>query len=114
MGMFSIWSSRTKRQEPGLKVRGATIKKTVCCFCSCGCGMDVDVRDGKLIGLEGSKTTPSMRERSAVRELLLRTGTFAFATASISRFRGAHQLDHPTQAFTTQIISSSSRTPNSR
>jgi formate dehydrogenase major subunit len=35
------------------KVSGATEVTTACNFCSCGCGMICQVKDGKLVNLEG-------------------------------------------------------------
>jgi formate dehydrogenase major subunit len=40
------------------RTRGAEVKRTVCCFCSCGCGMLAQVRDGKLLSLEGDPANP--------------------------------------------------------
>jgi formate dehydrogenase major subunit len=36
-----------------LKIAGATEFTTACNFCACGCGMICQVRDGKLVNLEG-------------------------------------------------------------
>jgi formate dehydrogenase major subunit len=40
----------TKRKK---KIAGTTEFTTACNFCSCGCGMIAQVKDGKLVNLEG-------------------------------------------------------------
>jgi len=41
-----------------IKIAGADVKRTICCFCSCGCGMKAFVRGEQLISLEGDEQNP--------------------------------------------------------
>ena len=41
-----------------IKIGGADVKRTICCFCSCGCGIKAFVRGDRLISLEGDEQNP--------------------------------------------------------
>ena len=45
--------AREVEAAKGLKLKGAKEVPTVCNFCSCGCGIICQVKDGKLVNLEG-------------------------------------------------------------
>jgi formate dehydrogenase major subunit len=53
VGAFGVNLHDVKAATRGIKLSGATEFTTACNFCSCGCGMICQVRDGKVVNLEG-------------------------------------------------------------
>jgi formate dehydrogenase major subunit len=47
--------------EKAPRIRGATVKHTVCPYCAVGCGQLAYVKDGKLLDVEGDPESPINR-----------------------------------------------------
>jgi anaerobic selenocysteine-containing dehydrogenase len=47
--------------SPELRTKGAKTTTTICTFCAVGCGMLVQVKDGKVINIEGDPDHPINR-----------------------------------------------------
>lgn len=43
---------------PTPRTEDAEVRRTICTFCSCGCGMEAEVRNGRLLYLEGDAANP--------------------------------------------------------
>lgn len=52
---------KTEADSPELRTKGAKTTTTVCTFCAVGCGMLVQVKDGKVINIEGDPDHPINR-----------------------------------------------------
>ena len=53
IGSLGVDVSGLKAASKKLKVKGTAEFTTACNFCSCGCGMIAQVKDGKVVNLEG-------------------------------------------------------------
>lgn len=53
VGLLGVDVAEAKAAAKKMKLSGATEFTSACNFCSCGCGMICQVRDGKLVNLEG-------------------------------------------------------------
>lgn len=52
---------KAKVDSPELRTDGAKTTTTICTFCAVGCGMLVQVKDGKVINIEGDPDHPINR-----------------------------------------------------
>lgn len=53
VGALGVDVKELKAATKALKIAGTSEFTTACNFCSCGCGMICQVRDGKVVNLEG-------------------------------------------------------------
>lgn len=65
----AVAGSATLRKEadasnfdaPGLRTKGLNKTTTICPFCAVGCGATVQVKDGKIVNIEGDEVHPINR-----------------------------------------------------